>query len=105
MMSRCYPRFLGGRNGVDRDVAHAPARRVCSRVLGLNHFTDAEFEILENHGFLTAAEKTTRFCPQFLTDPTPLDRLLPLYPERATAPAFSRSLRWSAWKFWPRWWR
>ena len=81
------------------------ARQVAAIRTDLNHFTDAEFETLENHGFLTAADKTSRHCPQFLTNPTPLDRLQPPYPARLHPGELDRALRWSARRFWPRWWR
>lgn len=81
------------------------ARRIAAIRTDLNHFTDAEFETLENHGFLTAADKTIRHCPQFLKDPTPLAEVQPPHPSRLKPAELERTLRWSGRRFWPRWWR
>ena len=81
------------------------ARRIAAIRTDLNCFTDAEFETLENHGFLTAADKTSRHCRQFLTNPTPLDQIQPPHPARTQLAELERNLRWSARRFWRRWWR
>jgi NTE family protein len=68
----------------------------------LNRFTRAEFEILENHGYLSAAEKTTAKCPALLHSPQALSSLRPPNPGHwINAPVFQRSLKYSARRFWP----
>lgn len=68
----------------------------------LNGFTRAEFEILQNHGFLLAACQTSRMCPRLLSNPPPLNKLHPPYPVWTDMARLRQALRWSHRRFWPR---
>ena len=68
----------------------------------LNRFTRAEFEILENHGYLAAAERTTAKCPHFLRGSTPLSSVVPPYPQCwLDSPGYRRALKYSSRRFVP----
>jgi NTE family protein len=72
----------------------------------LNRFTRAEYEILQNHGYLCAAEKTIRKCPQLLSSASAVEFVTPPYPQSWIGrPSFHRALRWSAKRLWPYWLR
>ena len=92
------------RGGVFPDKAQAKA--IAAIRTDLNRFTRAEFEILENHGYLAAAEKTTNKCPNLLQSPPSLASLRPPNPSHwIDVPCFQRSLRHSSRRFWPYYFR
>ena len=67
----------------------------------LNRFTRNEFEILVNHGYLRAAEKTLTYCKHLLTDPAPIKSVIPPFPKWHNIADIKSALRWSRHRFWP----
>lgn len=68
----------------------------------LNRFTDDEFAVLENHGYLVAAEKTLAKCRDLLVDPPSPEEILP--PNRDHwfgGPRIEAALRFSPRRLWP----
>lgn len=66
----------------------------------LNGFTRAEFEILQNHGYMLAAQQTGRCAPRLLDDPVKTPSVP--YPAWLDRCAVLRALRHSRKRFWPR---
>ncbi|MHC4176590.1 MAG: patatin-like phospholipase family protein [Planctomycetota bacterium] len=82
--------------------SYQQATRIGSIRTDLNRFTRAEFEVLQNHGYLAAAEKTSAKCPHLLQGAPPLNTLVPPYKDTwINKYAFYRALRFSSIRFWP----
>lgn len=71
----------------------------------LNAFTRPEFEILQNHGYLRAADRTLRYAATFLKNPPAIDHVQPPYPSWCDPAKRKRALRFSHRRFWPYWLR
>ncbi|MDA1053748.1 MAG: patatin-like phospholipase family protein [Planctomycetota bacterium] len=78
---------------------HETAKLIASIRTDLNTFTAAEFEILQNHGYLVAAQKTIDKCPQLLPNPCPAERIP--YPDWNHPDAIAKALRLSPSRFVP----
>ncbi len=71
----------------------------------LNRFTRAEFEILQNHGYLRAAEKTLRYCKDLLDGPPEPEAVQAPYPDWVDPARIRKALRYSKSRFRPHAWR
>lgn len=82
----------------------AHAERLGAIRTDLNGFTRAEFELLQNHGYLCAANRMIEHCPDLIDGAFSLDTVSPPYPERwVDSPGFVQWLRVSGSRIWPLW--
>ena len=77
------------------------ARLIASIRTDLNRFTRPEFEILLNHGYLSAAEKTTRYASQLLENLPSLKEVKAPYPDWQSVESIELALRRSASRWTP----